>query len=570
MPADAPRSTLPASLDLRSYLEVLLRRKRVIAVVTLVSLVLALALSVSQSKVYVAKADVLMNTSTADLLPNSASEIYSQSINVARRLTNEIRQFQSGVTRDAVDEAYDGPLDPEAIKATTDGTSDVITVSYSADDPKEAAILVNLYIDVFVKLQRTQRVDDILSAQNEIQAQVDDLSGRINTIRQPLTDVENQLNANPGDTTLQGRRDDLTAQLQVQLAPLQSQRGTYQQQLEELRLNANVTQTSGARLLTKAEVPDTPVSPRPVQNAIIAIFVGLLLGVVLAFLRDTLDERILGMDDLARAAPDLKPMAVLPEARIPDEAGYLSVREDPRSPIAEAFRSLRTSVKFAGLDHPIRVVQITSALPGEGKTTVVANLAESLARGGDRVAVVCCDLRRPRLHRAFRQPLSPGLTDVILHDASLDEALTRVSDNLYCLSAGTAPPNPSELLSSSRAAAVIQAIAAEFDVVIIDCTPVLPVTDALVVSRFVDATLVVVDIRSTKRRALQESISRLGQVSAPVTGLVLNGVGPTDAYQYGYGYGYAAYGASDQDPTPPPPATPPPAQSGTLERLGSS
>jgi succinoglycan biosynthesis transport protein ExoP len=569
MPADAPRSPTPASLDLRSYLEVLLRRKRVIAVVTLVSVILALAMSVSQSKVYVAEADVLMNTSTTDQLTASASEIYSQSINVTRRLTNEIQQFKSGVTRDAVNDAYDGPLDPKKVTASTDGLSDVITVSLSATDPKEAATLVNLYIDVFVKQQRTQRVDDILSTGNEIQAQVDDLSGRIATIRQPLTEVETQLNANPGDTTLQARRDDLTAQLQVQLAPLELQRSSYQQQLEQLRLSANISQTSGARLLTKADVPDTPVSPKPVQNAIIAIFVGLLLGVVLAFLRDTLDERILGMDDLARAAPDLKPMAVLPEARIPDEPGYLSVREDPRSPIAEAFRSLRTSVKFAGLDHPIRVVQITSALPGEGKTTVVANLAESLARGGDRVAVVCCDLRRPRLHRAFRQQLSPGLTDVILHDASLDEALTRINDNLYCLSAGTAPPNPSELLSSSRAAAVIQAIAAEFDVVLIDCTPVLPVTDALVVSRFVDATLVVVDIRSTKRRALQESITRLGQVSAPVAGLVLNGVGPTDAYQYGYGYGYAAYGASDEDPTPPPP-TPPPAPFGTLERLGSS
>ena len=131
---------------------------------------------------------------------------------------------------------------------------------------------------------------------------------------------------------------------------------------------------------------------------------------------------------------------------------------------------------------------------------------------------------------------------MILHDATLEAAFVRISENLYCLSAGTAPPNPSELLSSSRAAAVIQALAAEFDMVLVDCTPILPVTDALVVSRFVDATLVVVDIRTTKRRALQESINRLNQVSAPVRGLVLNGVGPTDAYQYGYGYGYAAYG----------------------------
>ena len=185
---------------------------------------------------------------------------------------------------------------------------------------------------MFVSLQRRQNVDELLSTGNEIQAQVDDLTGRINTIRQPLSEAEAQLNAQPGNAILQARVDDLTAQLKAQLTPLEAQRGAYQQTLESLRLNANITETSGARLLTKADVPTEPVAPKPVQNGIIALIVGLLLGTVLAFLRETLDERILGLDDLARAAPDLPPMAVLPEARIPDEAGYLSVRDDSRSP----------------------------------------------------------------------------------------------------------------------------------------------------------------------------------------------------------------------------------------------
>jgi capsular exopolysaccharide synthesis family protein len=541
MAVDAPSRTTSA-LDLRSYLDVLVRRWRVIAVVTLVCVVLAVLLSLKQDKQYEASADLLMSSNSgSSQVTDTAAAAYRDSINAARQLVNQVQQFESGTTRQKVAEAYDGPLDPDDVKASSDATSDVVKVSLTATDPEEAASLVNTYIDVFIKLQRQQRIDDLLSAGNEIQAQIDDLTKRIDSIRQPLTDVENQLAGNPTNASLVARRADLQSQLDSQLTPLQAQRSSYQQTLENLRLSANITETTGPRLLTKADVPTDPVAPKPVQNTAIAIVVGLLLGVVVAFLRDTLDERILGMNDLDRAAPDVPPLAVVPETRMPDDPSYLPVRDDPRAPIAEAFRSLRTSVKFAGLDEPLRVIQVTSALPSEGKTTVVANLAESLAQGGDRVAVVCCDLRRPRLHKAFRRPLSPGLTDVILGQATLESALAPINDRLYILPAGTAPPNPSELLSSARAAAVIHALASEFDVVLIDCTPTLPVTDALVVSRFVDATLLVVDIRTTKRRALHETVARFERVRSPLRGLVLNGVGPTGAYQYGYGYA-EAYG----------------------------
>jgi capsular exopolysaccharide synthesis family protein len=184
------------------------------------------------------------------------------------------------------------------------------------------------------------------------------------------------------------------------------------------------------------------------------------------------------------------------------------------------------------------VIQVTSSLQGEGKTTVAANLAAAFAIAGERVALVCCDLRRPRVQRKFDQPLSPGFTNVMLGELRLAEGLRQVTPNLFLLAAGSPPPNPSELLSSSWAKAIVDALAAEFDVVIIDSTPVLPVTDALVVSRMVDATLVVVDVRTTKRKELRQTLQRLEQVGAPVIGLVLNGVGANDSYLYGYGYGY--------------------------------
>jgi capsular exopolysaccharide synthesis family protein len=426
-----------------------------------------------------------------------------------------------------------------------DTTSDVARVSATGPNPKEVAALVNKYVEVAIQLRREQRTNDLLEARAQVQAQVQDLEAQVASIRKPLTDVEAQLAANPGNASLEQRRSDLTASLASRLNPLQAQLSDYQQQLEGLDVSAGIAQTGGSRILTAAEVPTDPTSPKPVQNSILALIVGLLLGVVVAFLRDSLDERIREMADLERAAPGLPVLTGVPEARRETPDSFVAVRDDPTSAFAEAFRTLRTSVKFAGLDEPIRVLQVSSAVPGEGKTTTVANLAEAFAQGGERVAVVCCDLRRPRIQKRFGQSLGPGLTDVLLNEVTLANALRPVGDRLFLLPAGSMPPNPSELLSSTRAAAVINALAAEFDLVLLDCTPVLPVSDALVVSRLADTTIVVVDARTTKRRMLHQTVQRLAQASAPIAGLVLNGIGPNSgAYDYAYAYTYG-YGPDD-------------------------
>jgi capsular exopolysaccharide synthesis family protein len=196
-------------------------------------------------------------------------------------------------------------------------------------------------------------------------------------------------------------------------------------------------------------------------------------------------------------------------------------------------------VKFAGVDRRIKVIQVTSASQGDGKTTAVANLATAFAQGGDRTSIVCCDLRRPTVQDRFGVELAPGFTDVMTEEAALDRALRRVTQNLGVLPAGTPPRNPSELLSTQRARVVIEAMADQMDMLVIDSTPVLPVTDALVVSRLADATIVVVDSRSTTRKAVRRTLQLLHQVNAPVIGLVLNGLNESNQPGYGYGYGHS-------------------------------
>ena len=227
----------------------------------------------------------------------------------------------------------------------------------------------------------------------------------------------------------------------------------------------------------------------------------------------------------------------MPEWRHRDVAYLVSI-DAPRSAGAEAYQTLRTSIQFLAVDRKFGSIQVTSSEPGEGKTTLLANLALAFARAGRTVTIVCCDLRRPRIHEFFGLANDIGFTSLLLGEVSLVDAFQRVpgEGNLAVLSAGQPPPNPAELLSTGRAREVVASIERSVDLVIVDSPPVLPVSDALIISGMVDATLLVVSEESSSRRALHRSIEILRQVDAPLIGTVLNNSETTETYGYGYEY----------------------------------
>jgi polysaccharide biosynthesis transport protein len=345
----------------------------------------------------------------------------------------------------------------------------------------------------------------------------------------------------------------LQAQLEVpalsraQRDSIESQISYYESQLNQLRVATRLTRTGGVQLLTQATNPSVPFAPQPLRNAAIAAVLGLLLGVALAFAREHLDDTIRSKDDLETASRGLTVVGLIPAvAGWRDRSQPLVVAmNDPASPAAEAYRTLRTSVQFLRVDRPLQVVQITSAEPEEGKTTTAANLAIALARAGERVLLIECDLRRSRLHEFFGLRATPGFTSLLLGDTPVAEAVHQVEGEprVYVLPSGPTPPNPSELLSSARAREVLTSFRANVDIVIVDSPPVLPVTDAMVLAGVVDATLVVAAAGKTSKRALARAIELLQQVNAPLIGTVLNSVRPRAAgsygYEYGTGYGYA-------------------------------
>lgn len=218
-----------------------------------------------------------------------------------------------------------------------------------------------------------------------------------------------------------------------------------------------------------------------------------------------------------------------------DRSSTLITITNPRSPISEAFRTLRTNLEFSSLDKAIRSMVVTSAAPEEGKSTTLANLAVTIAQSGKKVILVDCDLRRPSLNQIFNARGAPGFTDMMRDDALMSKPPlqdTAVA-NLRLLASGTIPPNPSELLASRRMGEVIAALQALADMVLFDAPPVVAVTDAAVLANKVDAVLLVVSAGKTKREHAKKAKALLEKVNAHLIGTVLNNVkGETGLYQY--------------------------------------
>jgi len=217
----------------------------------------------------------------------------------------------------------------------------------------------------------------------------------------------------------------------------------------------------------------------------------------------------------------------------------------PRSPISEAFRSLRTNLQFAGVETPIRTLLVTSASPSDGKTTIAANLASVIAQGGRNVVIVDADLRRPRVHKMFQLSNRVGLTDQFIRTQDRFDGSLKSTEipNLHAITSGNLPPNPSELLSSGRMSEILNLLHDQFNTVIIDSPPTLLVTDAMVLAQRVDGVLLVVKPSVTKWSALRQSIEQLQHVKANLLGIVVNDINiGRSRYYYYRGYYRQKYG----------------------------
>lgn len=300
----------------------------------------------------------------------------------------------------------------------------------------------------------------------------------------------------------------------------------------DLRKNAKV-ETS--RIIEEAIVPGSPIRPNKPQNIMFAGLLGVFLGLCLALLQELLDDRINSPEEAERVLrlPNLGHVPLV------EEEGLRLIRDiSTFSPLMESYRSLRTNINFAAVGTSLRSIVVTSSVPAEGKSTTAANLAMAMALDGKRVIIVDADLRRPSLHKLFRQESSPGLTDVLVGTHEITEVLRPSGvDNVSVIAAGSPPPNPAELLGSAKMVELIEQLESLADIVLFDSPPTLAVADSIVLAARADGVLLVIGYGETKKTNSRQAVERLQRANARVLGTVLNRVeGTGSGYYYGKYY----------------------------------
>lgn len=288
-------------------------------------------------------------------------------------------------------------------------------------------------------------------------------------------------------------------------------------------------------IITPAAAPAAPSAPNTRLNLALGLFVGIALGLGLAVARNTFDTRIRVEADVRRVtdAPLLGGIAFDQDAI---ERPLLTQSSD-QTPRAESFRQIRTNLQFANIAGRAKTLLLTSSLPGEGKSTTATNLAISLAQAGKNVCLIDADLRRPMVGEYLGLERNAGLTTALVGDAHINDLLQQWGDHdLYVLTSGRIPPNPSELLGSMEMSQLLKELEQAFDVVIIDAPPLLPVTDAAVLSQHVGGVVVIVGAQKAREQDLDKALKALDMVNANLLGVVVNRLpskGP-DAYAYSY------------------------------------
>ncbi|MDZ7267803.1 MAG: polysaccharide biosynthesis tyrosine autokinase [candidate division KSB1 bacterium] len=407
--------------------------------------------------------------------------------------------------------------------------------------------------------------DELYVRKFEVEASLQALQPKVASLQEIVADYTRRLESLP-------EKKLVLAQLQRSAQVDENIYLMMKQKYEELRIT-EVGQLGDVRIIEPAELPEAPLGPNKRLNLILGMVFGLSLGVGLAFLLDMLDSSVRTVEDLERMGqPVLGSIPLIKEdkalqllkislngstngatngsAHPPDndenrrKAARLISHFAPQSPIAEAYRTLRTGIQYTHFGSPLRTLLVTSPGPGDGKSTTVANLAIVMAQSGSKVLLIDADLRRPVLHHVFKLDRRLGLSNVLAGHAAHGEAIAATEiDNLHVMTCGTLPPNPSELLGSSTMQRLMETLKAEYEILLFDSPPAIAVTDAAVLARLVDGVFLVVKAGQTSKEATFQTFKLLQQMKARFLGTLLNSVKMESlygSYYYYYHYHYHA------------------------------
>jgi capsular exopolysaccharide synthesis family protein len=303
------------------------------------------------------------------------------------------------------------------------------------------------------------------------------------------------------------------------------------------------------RFIDKAEVPFIPIRPRRGRDILLACMFGCLCAFSMAFFLEYLDQGIHLPEDIKNHL-QIPSLGIIPLCAEPPADGtehYLETINAPRSQSSESYRGIRTSILFSLADKEPQSILVTSAVAEEGKTTTAANLAIVMAQYGYKVVLIDSDFHRPRVRKLFSIPQEEGLSNLLVGNKEIKDALFETYvKNLYIIPSGPIPPNPSEILGSKRMQVLVSQLKLRFNKIIIDSSPIVPLSDSLVMAKSVDGVVLVVKAGKTPRKVVRLAVEKFEGINAPILGAVLNSVDIKNAgYYYSrqyYGYSYGMDG----------------------------
>lgn len=509
-------------MELRDYLSVIRSRAPLIIATALIVTLTTVVVSFANAPTYLGTAQVLISeentgSSLGDLLPQLTSQperfMQTQASVMQLRplLEKVIAQMRLKTTPEEL---------RERVEVTAVPQTNLITIEVEDGAASRAAAIANAIADAYVEWSRDLKRGSIRTAGDEVERRLAEMQKAIVTLRsKPVA---------PADEAAHQAEIDAAIARYSALAD----------QLEQLRINEQLWVGSGS-VVSRAAVDNEQVAPKPFWNGALALIVGLMLGVGIAFVADYLDNTIKTAEDAERLyeAPVL---GQIPLATFrPGEKRQLSVLENPGGRPAEAYRLLRNGLDFVNFERAVKTLLVTSAAPEEGKSTVAANLAAVLSLAGKKTVFIECDFRRPTASEFFDVVDQFGLSDVLTGNMDIGYALQRQTrlENLWVLSSGSMPPNPSELLGSATMQQLIDGLAEWVDWVIVDTPPILAVADTSAAARWADGVLVVVAADSTTREMARRSREILRSVGARLVGIVVRGSKEDPAAHSSY-YGY--------------------------------
>jgi Mrp family chromosome partitioning ATPase/capsular polysaccharide biosynthesis protein len=516
----------PTQPDARDYLRPILRRKWWIIGFVVLATALTYAYFASKPKVYAASTKVLIQPTSNPLDPNGGG--VSDRVVSDQAALLKSRDVATQVARQIGRPGQSTSL-ASSVTTTAQSGSSFVFISARRASPEEAARVANAFAQAFIRLRASAQRDQVQNSINEARAQLAHI---------------------PNDS--QNR----------------SERNSLEDSVRQLQLTLLATGGSASQV-DPALPPSSAVAPHPLRNAVLALIVSLIGACGLAYALEALDRRA-RLEDFA-ALYGMPVLAALPRTgttrpRTPEGVAMLG-------PVfKEPFRQLRANIQFADLDHSFKRILVTSAIPGEGKSTVVRNLAIALREGGLRVATVDGDLRQPTLAQYFGRFSEPGLTNVLMDRGSLQDSLVSIpvdarglgtlakigvlpdvngghsseseeSAQITLLPSGPQPPDPHAVLAADRTRTLLDEVSAAHDVVLVDAPPLLSVTDALAIASWADAVIVVGRLGKVTRDQARRVLDVLSRVpDARPIGVVVNDVRAAESNDYGYGHGYGGYG----------------------------